>query len=99
MKQYRTASGSLYEVDEVNKRARVLEKSRSSHTKRLGTEWRDYETMVWSGFGKPLIFVWGTGRDEHSTTADQIGTEGEPDEHVTRQTVTTPVVETKTVCS
>jgi hypothetical protein len=38
--KFRTRSGSLYELDEANKRARMLEGRRTSN--RLTNEWRPY---------------------------------------------------------
>jgi hypothetical protein len=89
---YTTSSGSVYEVDYNNKRVRSRARAPSSTSRRLASDWRTFEKINWAGLGHPLWFWWGGGRDEFSPGAIQLGTDGAPDEAVTRATHTSPVV-------
>lgn len=89
MIRYKTRSGSTYEVLGFHVRRAV--RSSKSKAERVTEEWRVAESVECNGIGHPL--VWGPGRDEHSANADQIGTDGKPDEAITRMTSTTPVIE------
>ena len=53
--KFRTRSGSVYELDEVNKRARQLEGKRSSQ--RATPEWRDYDDAL-VVVGLPAFISW-----------------------------------------
>ncbi len=94
VKRYTTASGSAYEVDEDRKMIRRTTRSAVSTAERVGEDWRPYEYVSLSIFGG-LHIVWGSGRDEHSAKAIQVG-EGR-DEDVTRVTETTPIVSVEEV--
>lgn len=94
MKRYHTASGSAYEVDEERKLVRRSTRSQLSKAERVSEEWRPYEDICIALLGG-LHIVWGTGRDEHSANAVQVG-EGS-DESVVRKTVTTRVVSVEDV--
>ena len=90
--RYTTASGSVYEIS--GKRIRRVTRSAISVAERVGAEWREPLEIQAPGIGSPITMIWGTGRDEHSANAEQIGTEfAESDESITRVTQTTPVVE------
>lgn len=88
MKTYKTASGSVYDVDGNMIRRRV--RSKISRSERVAEEWREAKEIRYSGLNQPLTIVWGTGRDEHSENAIQVG-DG-PDDACVRHTWTTPVV-------
>ncbi len=89
MIRYTTQSGSVYEVLGVQVR-RVL-RSRKSGAERVGHDWRTAESVVCKGIGHPLVIVWGTGRDEYSDRALQVGFADSPDATVVRSTQTSPV--------
>lgn len=78
-----TKSGSIYEVDEVQ---RLVRRVKAVGVHRITEAWKPYERH-WLAIGSPLALVWGTGRDEFSPDDDGI-----PDETRTRYTHTSPVV-------
>lgn len=93
--RYYTKTGSIYEVDDVAKKIRQVQRSDECKSGRVAAEWRPYKVAaVLHGC---LAISWGTGRDEHSTAADQVGADGAPDASVTRHTHTSPVVRTEIV--
>jgi hypothetical protein len=85
--EYRTKTGSVYEVD--GKKIRRVVRSAISASERVSDEWREAESIACDGVGTPLVIVWGLGRDEHSAKAIQVGEGDVP----LRTTVTSPVVE------
>jgi hypothetical protein len=90
MDRYTTASGSIYEVDRDQHLIRQLARGAACNSQRIGFDWRPYETAeMCEGH---LCIVWGRGRDAASADALQVGTEGAPDEMVTRTTCTSRVV-------
>lgn len=100
MTKYRTQSGSIYEVDHVNRQVRSLAKADPARGMRLGHgEWKPFESLDDHGVGHPLYFWWGEGRDEHSHQALQLNRPSkltlseEIAKSVQRCTWTSPVVE------
>ncbi len=84
MVTFKTKSGSVYEVDD--NRIRRVERSATSAAERVASEWRTAQMISTPVVGRPVVIVWGTGRDEHSPP-------GVPDdESNTRMTETTRVV-------
>lgn len=86
---YKTKSGSLYEVDGL--RVRQRERSDVCSSGRVSSEWREAVDVHCEGVGCSLVIMWGTGRDEHSANAIQVGEELEGT-MVIRMTTTTSVV-------
>lgn len=86
---YHTKSGSIYQVDLDNKRVRAKAKANDNNGKRLGYDWRPFESMDDHGVGHPLYFWWGGGLDEISV---ELGTPPELGESIRRCTYTSPVV-------
>lgn len=92
MTEYHTQSGSIYEVDEVSKRVRVIAKANPAQRHRLGAgEWKEYESLNFGGeAGDVLWFWWKQAIDEFSSQeAIDAHARGEP---VRTATHTSPVV-------
>lgn len=85
---FHTKSGSTYEVDYQNKRARAHKQMNPNYQgdHRLGLGWRTFESANEPAIGQELVIKWGTGRDEHSPD------DGLPDESRIRYTTTSRVV-------
>lgn len=77
-----TKSGSIYEVDEVQK---LVRRVKATGVHRITEAWKPYERH-WLTIGAPLALLWGTGRDEFSPD------DGHPDEARIRYTHTSPIV-------
>ena len=88
--RYHTETGSIYEVDDVAMKIRQLKRSEECASGRVAAEWRSY--LYADVLMGRLAITWGSGRDEHSASADQYGTEGADDDQVTRMTQTSRVV-------
>ena len=87
--EYHTESGSIYEVDDKNMKMRQIKRSAACTSGRVSGEWRNYEHLT---IGSNLLFVWGTGKDEHSDKATQIG--ADEGGIVIRHTLSTRIVKT-----
>lgn len=98
--RYHTKTGSIYEVDRDKNQLRQVVRSDKCTSGRVGTgDWRPFVSAeIVHGC---LHIIWGTGRDEHSEGADQVGfpESGREvfDASVTRQTHTSPVVKSELV--
>jgi len=98
MLEFKTETGSTYHLDLPGKRIRRVERSAESKSGRMGAgDWRSFQHADLPIVGRPVWVTWGSGRDEHSAAADQLGTDGAPDEAVTRTTHTSAVVEVSEV--
>lgn len=99
--RYHTQTGSIYEVDYVAKKIRQVNRSEKCASGRVGAgEWRTFVSLEMTD--RCLHIGWGSGRDEHSATAEQVGTVSEsgrevPDASVSRYTHTSPIVKTEMV--
>lgn len=80
-----TATGSVYEFDEVNKRVRRIGKEHPDQTRAAG-EWRPYEEVSVLVLGKEMAIVW-------PSTVTLL--EGSPEDALP-STVTSPVVSVET---
>lgn len=65
MVRYLTESGSIYEVDEDNKRMRKLTRNVTPDTTRIPQDgaWRAFEDVVHECDGDSIWFIWGTAPD------------------------------------
>jgi hypothetical protein len=99
MIEFQTASGSTYLVDELNLLVRRVVRSSGSASERMQPAWKPYVTLgAPVTIGKPVVIIWGYGRDERSefveAAGDLVGARpGDvvPDESRTRMTMTSPV--------
>jgi hypothetical protein len=98
--RYHTQTGSIYEVDDVERTVRQVIRSDKCSSGRVGAgEWRPYQSA--EVVHRCLQIVWGAGRDEYSANADQVGFPESgrevSDSSIARHTHTSPVVRTERV--
>lgn len=91
MIEFQTLSGSTYLLDEDHLLIQRVVRSDVSASERVQATWKPYVALgALITVGKPVVIIWGYGRDEHSDSVECIGTEL-PDEFRTRMTMTSPV--------
>lgn len=57
--KFTTYSGSIYQVDDANKRIRRMHGVKPP-TERQGNDWKTYASISAIEVGKPVLIVWGS---------------------------------------